>query len=70
MTHFYRGEDAAPTGYPCFYRGEDAAPTSLQAQPVPAYNQYTKINSPNQTTSTKCQYHAAASKAKWCSSVK
>ena len=28
------------------------------------YNQYTKTNNPNQTTSTKCQYQATASKPK------
>ncbi len=29
-----------------------------------AYSQYTKINRPSHTTSTKCQYQAAASKPK------
>jgi hypothetical protein len=29
-----------------------------------AQSQYTKINSPSQTTSTKCQYQATASNAK------
>ena len=28
------------------------------------------MNRPSQTTSTKCQYHAAASKAKWRVGVK
>ena len=28
------------------------------------YSQYTKMKRPSQTTSTKCQYQAAASKAK------
>ena len=35
-----------------------------------AYSQYTSTNSISQTTSTKCQYHAAASNAKWWSGVK
>ena len=34
------------------------------------YSQYTKINSPSQTTSTKCQYQATPSKAKWLSESK
>ena len=29
------------------------------------YSQYTSTNNSNQTTSTKCQYHATPSKAKW-----
>ena len=33
-------------------------------------HQYTLRNKINQTTSTKCQYHALASKPKWCSLVK
>lgn len=33
-------------------------------------HQYTVINKNNHTTSTKCQYHAAASNPKWCSLVK
>ena len=28
-------------------------------------SQYTNTNNPSQTTSTKCQYQAAASNAKW-----
>lgn len=35
-----------------------------QTGTAPRYNQYTKMNSPSHTTSTKCQYQAAASKAK------
>jgi hypothetical protein len=31
---------------------------------VGCYNQYTNINNPNHTTSTKCQYQATASKPK------
>ena len=34
------------------------------------YSQYTKINKPSQTTSTKCQYQATPSKPKWLSALK
>src|SRR5262245_24851062 len=30
-----------------------------------SYSQYTKMNRPSHTTSTKCQYHATPSNAKW-----
>jgi hypothetical protein len=33
-------------------------------------HKYIEINKNNQTTSTKCQYHAAASKLKWWDWVK
>ncbi len=38
--------------------------------PVAAHIQYTRMYSPSQTTSTKCQYQAAPSKPKWRSAVK
>jgi len=34
------------------------------------YSTYTKMNKPTQTTSTKCQYHEAASNPKWSSGLK
>ena len=34
------------------------------------YSTYTNTNSPSQTTSTKCQYQATASKPKWLSALK
>ncbi len=33
-------------------------------------SQYTKMKSPSHTTSTKCQYQATPSNAKWCVGVK
>jgi len=56
------------------YRGRIAPRQSAARAPRrhgrAAYSQYTSTNSSSQTTSTKCQYHAAASNAKWWSAVK
>src|SRR5215467_1813403 len=45
-------------------------PHTRQDHLVEGYSQYTKINRPSHTTSTKCQYQATASNAKWCSGLK
>ena len=52
--------------WPCPAAAYHAESNQCPARPSPGdYSQYTNTNSPSQTTSTKCQYHATASKAKW-----
>jgi len=47
-----------------------SAAGALNHPRLPRYSQYTKINSPSQTTSTKCQYQDTASKPKCRCGVK
>src|SRR5512138_562063 len=45
-------------------------PRTASHYPLPRYSQYTKMNKPSHTTSTKCQYQATPSNAKCCCGVK
>ena len=40
-------------------------PVLLSAKGTSRQSMYTNMNRPSQTTSTKCQYQATASKPKW-----
>ncbi len=61
------GNTAAHAVFDDFQRAQRAHQLSAASL---AYNTYTNRNSASHTTSTKCQYQATASKAKWFSSEK